>query len=201
MSKIVAFRDRVVETLKEKITELREVDWYDGQFDEHDVADWVLNTPSAWVSITNVPTANHSTGESNATLRIIVAVIDQDINVPRDADTRVWKMLEDIHDLARFNTFGDPNAGHSCDVSFRRLRDPQLRREGIALGICEWKTILTIGRNRMDEREFMRHPVTGEKIPVGSLTVAATPRAGDVTGARVSEFLGFPPDYTYEETP
>jgi hypothetical protein len=165
MSKIVDFRDRIIEALKVKFGNLRQVEWYDGIFDEEDVQEWVVDTPSAWVSVDNVDGDQHSTGEMNATLRCIVAIVDQDVNVPREADARVWSLIEGIADWARLNKFGDPNAGGACNIKFRRLKHPALRREGVALGIVEWRSTLTIGRNWYVEREFIVDPDDGSLAP------------------------------------
>lgn len=155
MSKIVAFRDRIVATIKEAIPEFRgEVDWYDGLFDEKDIEEWALRVPCAYVAVMSErPSDNHSTGELLTDLRCIVVIIDQDLKVPRDADARVWKTMEDISTLAHHYQFKDPNVGPACGVKLKRLIDPKLRREGIASGVVEWHTNLTLGRNTALEAE------------------------------------------------
>jgi hypothetical protein len=155
MSSIVAFRDRICEAIRKDVPELQDVDWYDGLFDEHDIGDWVLKTPCARVAVMNVPTSHHSTMELNADLRCVVAIIDQDSGAQRDADERAWSIVEKIAILANLNTFGDPNAAAATGVKFQRISQPVLRREGVTVGIVEWHSGLTIGRNRVLERDYV----------------------------------------------
>lgn len=162
MSKIVAFRDRIMETLRESVPDLNEVEWYDGIFDEDDIVQWSHKTPCAYVSVLNAPTAHHSTGEMNADLRCIVVILDADSYQPRDSDARVWSLCEQISELANHNSFGDDNAAPATAVKFKRMVHPSLRREGVAVGIVEWQSGLTIGRNHVDERDFVWH--NGEKV-------------------------------------
>lgn len=162
MSKIVSFRQRVIDSISDQVTQLRSVDWYDGLFDEGDLKEWVVDAPCAMVSVFNVPKAeHHSTRELNLDLRCVVVVITADEREPRSADAQVWEIMEEIVVLANLNTFGDPNAGPSTDLQFKRLRDPELRREGVALGVVEWSSGLTIGYDHVRDVEFYHHPVTG----------------------------------------
>ena len=55
MSAIVNFRTKIIEAIKTVAPEM-DVDWYDGLFDEKDIADWTLKTPCARVAVMNVPT-------------------------------------------------------------------------------------------------------------------------------------------------
>lgn len=153
MSKIVAFREKIMQFLRDNVPDLAEVDWYEGLFSHDDVKEWSLKTPCAWVSVTNIPTAPHSTGELSATLRVVVAVIDHDKIAGRDADARVWSILEQIAILANFNTFGEPDAGAASDVKFLRISDPDLRADRVSIGVVEWKSVLSIGVNRSRKRD------------------------------------------------
>jgi hypothetical protein len=156
MSRIVDFRQNIIDSLKTNVKELEDVDWFDGQFDEQDIKDWSLNTPCAFVGVlTPTNTEHHTTMELNAELRVIVAVIVQDTTSPRDADEKLWEILEKIVVLANLNAFGFENASPSTTLRFERLRDPELRREGVALGIVQWTTGVMIGRNRVYERDFI----------------------------------------------
>lgn len=155
MSKIVGFRGKIIEELKTKVPDLKEVDWWDGLFDHTDISEWALKTPAAFVSVTNVPTSHATTGELSTDLKCVIAVIEQDRRSPRDADEKVWDLLEQIAVLVNFNSFGDDNAAPGCDVKFKRLRDPELRREGVAVGVIEWNSGLTIGNNRARDRDLV----------------------------------------------
>jgi hypothetical protein len=155
MSKIVAFRDRVCETIAAAAPELRDVEWYDGLFDEHDISDWSLNTPCARVAVMTTTTQHEMTGEMNACLRVVVVIIDQDGQRQRDADARAWELVERVAVLANLNQFGDPDAAPATKVKFSRLSQPELRREGVSIGVVEWESDLTIGNNRSKAREFI----------------------------------------------
>jgi len=157
MSKIVGFRQRIIDAVKTKYPEM-EVDWYDGQFDEHDIADWTIRTPSARVAVMNAPGDHVSTGELNACLRVVVVIIDENRNVALDGDSRAWEYVEGIAVLANMNQFGDPNAGPATKVKFRRISQPVLRREGVTIGIVEWESDLTIGVSKSLQREFFYRP-------------------------------------------
>jgi len=155
MSKIVAFRGRIIDAVKKTIPGM-DVEWYDGLFDEHDIADWTLKTPCARVAVMNVPTAEHtSTMEMNACMRVVVVVIDENKRANLDGDARAWEMIEKIAVMANLNKFGDPNAAPASKVKFKRISQPVLRREGVAVGVIEWESDLMIGRNRVLERDFI----------------------------------------------
>jgi hypothetical protein len=154
MSSIVSFRERIIGAIKTKYPEM-DVEWYDGLFDEHDIADWTLKTPCARVAVMNVPTEHAATGEMNAHLRIVVAIIDENKFVSRDGDSRAWEYVEGLAIMANLNTFGDPNAAPARAVKFKRISQPVLRREGVSVGVVEWESDLMIGRNRVLERDFV----------------------------------------------
>jgi len=163
MSSIVAFRERIMEEIRTRITDLYEVNWYDGIFDENDLVDWSHKTPAAYVSVlVNTDTQHHATGELNVPLRCVVVVLDSDTHEPRNADERIWKICEDIGVLANRNTFGDPHAGNATKIKFQRLVHPELRREGVAVGLVEWQSILTLGINQVERRDFVWHD--GRKV-------------------------------------
>ncbi len=157
MSKIVAFRERIISTIKDSVEDIRDVEWYDGMFDDEDIKEWVLKTPAARVAVMNVPTEHHSTMEMNCRLRVVVVVIDENRRNDHDADGRAWDLVEKIAILANLNKFGDPNAAPATKVKFQRLSQPVLRREGVSIGIVEWESDLMIGRNRVLERDFVYH--------------------------------------------
>src|SRR5690606_10584959 len=123
-----------------------------------------LKSPCSIVSVMDAPTTPHSTGELNAGLKILVVTIVHDQYSPRDADMACWQIMATIAVLAKDNTFGDPNGGVPCDIRFKNLPIPALRRDGISLGITEWKTTLTFGRNSALDRIQVRDPATGEVI-------------------------------------
>jgi len=155
MSAIVGFRNRVMDLIRDNVTKISEVNWYDGIFDEDDIKEWSHKVPAAYVSIMTSDTRHHSTGEMNADLRCIVVVIDHDSYEPRNADENIWTICEDLSTFINLNRFGDPNAGDATKIKFQRLVHPELRREGVAVGIVEWETILTIGNPSAVLREFV----------------------------------------------
>lgn len=163
MSKIVDFRKRIIDTIKEMYPEM-DVDWYDGQFDEHDIAEWTVKTPSARVAVMNSIGEHETTGEVNARLRCVVVIIDENRFAALDGDARAWEYVENIALKANLNKFGDPNAAPATMVKFRRLSQPVLRREGVSIGVVEWESDLTIGTNRVLERDFFYDPQTGQRI-------------------------------------
>ena len=164
MSEIIGFRDRIIETIRANIPELN-VDWYDGLFDEHDVDEWIVTAPAAFVAAVSIPkNSPHQTGEMNAMLRIIVTIVTEDRISARDNDTQCWAYMERLAVLANQSRFGDPNAAPAETPMLKRLRDPVLRREGIALGIVEWDSGFTFGRNRTAEHEYVFNPATGERV-------------------------------------
>ncbi|MCP1757846.1 hypothetical protein [Bradyrhizobium elkanii] len=179
MSKIVAFRDNIIDAIKELIPDL-DVEWYDGLFDEHDIADWVLKTPCARVAVMNVPTNHLSTGELNAHLRVVVVIVDENRAVDRDGDARAWDFVEQIAVWANLNQFGNPDAAPATNVKFQRLSQPVLRREGVSVGVVEWLSNLTIGVNRARQRDMAFHlglPV--EKMPLTTVVTSSDIHQGD----------------------
>lgn len=164
-SEIVAFRDRIIDVLREEVPELRSVDWYDGLFDEDDVKEWTVDAPAAYVAAVSIPDNRaHTTGEMNASLRIIVTVVTEDGIIARDNDEMNWRLMEKIAIVANQNRFGIRNAAPASTPMIKRLRDPQLRREGIALGVVEWDSGYTFGRNRSVEHEYVNDVDTGQRI-------------------------------------
>ncbi|WP_029083411.1 hypothetical protein [Bradyrhizobium sp. th.b2] len=157
MSKIVDFRQRIVDTIKVMYPNM-DVDWYDGLFDEQDIADWTVKTPSARVAVMSTNGDHEVTGELNARLRCVVVVIDENRFVALDGDARAWDYVESIALKANLYNFGDPNAAPATMVKFRRISQPVLRREGVSIGVVEWESDLTIGTNRVREREFFYRP-------------------------------------------
>lgn len=154
MSAIVAFRQKIIDAIKTASPDL-DIEWYDGLFDETDIADWTLKTPCARVAVMNVPTEQTSTMEMNACLRVVVVIIDENSRAALDGDARAWELIEKVAILANLNTFGDPNAAPARAVKFKRISQPVLRREGVAVGVVEWESDLMIGRNRVLERDFV----------------------------------------------
>jgi hypothetical protein len=153
MSKVVDFRNRVIESLK-NLNVFAEVDWYDGVFDEQDISDWSLRSPAAFVSVqrSSEPEVD-SSGQVNPCLRCVVAIITQDRAVPRQADAEIWGLIEAVVAHVTHNYFGDPNVGPGHNPFFQRLVDPELRREGVAVGIVEWKQSIRLGTDHFDRRD------------------------------------------------
>lgn len=170
MSKIVEFREKVIEAIGTLFPEL-DIEWYDGQFDEQDIADWTVKTPCARVAVMNVPTENHTTGELNACLRVVVVIIDENKYADRDGDARAWNYVESIATFANQNQFGHPDAAAATKVKFQRISQPVLRREGVSVGVVEWESGLMIGANRARERDMAMYlglPV--DKMPLRRVT-------------------------------
>jgi hypothetical protein len=183
MSKIVAFREKIIEAVIGLFPEM-DVEWYDGLFDEHDIADWTLKTPCARVAIMNVPTEHTSTMEMSACLRVVVVIVDENKHVSRDGDSRAWEYVEKLAIFANLSTFGHPDAGPATKVKFKRISQPVLRREGVSVGVVEWESDLMIGRNRVRERDFFYHPVTGAlltQLPRSRVTARTGDDELDVT--------------------
>lgn len=157
MSKIVSFRDDIINKMMDDIPDLKDVDWYDGIFDEADIKEWSMKFPAARVAVMNVPTQHHSTMEMNASLRVVVVVVAENQRGDRDADARNWELLESIAVWANLNAFGNGAAMPATKVKFQRLSDPELRNEGVAIGVVEWESVLKIGKNRVHERDFVWH--------------------------------------------
>lgn len=195
MSKIVEFRDRIVQALKD-LDVFADVDWYDGIFDQQDIEEWSVRSPAAFVSVRRAPTTHHNTGELNADLRCVVAIIAQDGSRPRDADGVVWTMLEKIAVLANLNNFGMPeHAGRATGIKFERLVDPELRREGVAVGIVEWQSGFTFGRNTFIEHDRIFLP-NGNQVQPTPPNLQAEANLYDTAGAfkGTDERQAFPED-------
>lgn len=154
MSKIVDFRQKIIDGVKELYPEM-DVEWYDGLFDEQDIADWTLKTPCARVAVMNVPTEHTMTGEMNAQLRCVVAIIDENKMASLDGDARAWDYVEGIAVWANMNGFGHPDAAPATKIKFKRISQPVLRREGVSVGVVEWESDLMIGRNKVFEHEYI----------------------------------------------
>ncbi|MGX9944869.1 hypothetical protein ACTG4Q_20605 [Bradyrhizobium denitrificans] len=163
MSKIVDFRQRIIDAIKAMYPDM-DVEWYDGLFDEHDIAEWTLKTPCARVAVMNAPGEHEATGELNARLRVVTVIIDENRYAALDGDARAWEYVESIAVMANLNQFGDPNAAPATNVKFRRISQPVLRREGVSVGVIEWESDLTIGHNRVRERDFFYRPDNGQLI-------------------------------------
>jgi hypothetical protein len=192
MSAIVNFRNNVIQAIKNVAPEM-DVDWYDGLFDETDIADWTLKTPCARVAVMNVPTEHHTTGEMNACLRVVVVIIDENRHVQLDGDASAWELVEKVAVMANLSTFGDPNAAPATKVIFKRISQPELRREGIAVGIVEWQSDVMIGRNRSREREYIYF--NGQQVTqVPSIRVTALGHLEMANGAELDEELDVTPE-------
>jgi hypothetical protein len=152
VSKIVEFRQRVIDQIRENMPELQNVDWYDGLFDEDDVREWGGAAPSAYVALLKTNATPHTTGEMLVDLAVVVVVVTQDQYEAREADAQNWDLIERIAVLAKDNQFGDPSAGIATNIDFKRMRHPELRREAVAVGLVEWTTNLTIGVNKTKRR-------------------------------------------------
>ncbi|MCA1379393.1 hypothetical protein I6F34_00965 [Bradyrhizobium sp. BRP05] len=161
MGKIVDFRQNVIDGLKLLIPEL-DVQWYDGLFDEHDIADWVLKTPCARVAVMNVPAEHTTTGEMNACLRVVCVIIDENKYAELDGDARAWDMVEKVAVWANQNYFGNPDVAPATKIKFQRLSQPVLRREGVSVGVVEWQSDLMIGTNKARERDTVYY--NGQRV-------------------------------------
>lgn len=166
MSAFASYRERVMHAIKSGVTSLKHVDWNDGLFDEREIREWSVASPSAFVSIHNIITSHHSTGELNAETRIRVVVVAHNKRKPRDADIACWLAIEQIAVIANQNKFSqkpeggqDHSAGPATDLRLERIPDPQLLDEGVALGLVEWSANICFGINRVREREFIHTPV------------------------------------------
>lgn len=161
MGKIVDFRQNIMDGLKLLLPEL-DVEWYDGLFDEHDIADWTLKTPCARVAVMNVPTEHTTTGELNACLRVVCVIIDENKYAELDGDARAWDMVEKVAIWANQNYFGNPDASAATKIKFQRLSQPVLRREGVSVGVVEWQSDLMIGTNKARERDTVYY--NGQRV-------------------------------------
>jgi len=180
MSRILDFRDNVLQHVKTLCPELREVDWYDGQFDIADLRNWTAKPPSAFIATSTGTEELVVTGESQIDLDCIMVVVDQDKTRGRDADRRVWEILERCVVDFRLQSFGDPNASAAWRVRARRLMDPVIRREGVAFGVVTWKSAVTVGTNRARERDQILGPDGNpiQKVPV-YLAIGESVRDGE----------------------
>ncbi|WP_315729805.1 hypothetical protein [Bradyrhizobium sp. SZCCHNRI2010] len=154
MGKIVDFRQKIIDGIKQLYPSM-DVDWYDGLFDEHDIADWTLKTPCARVAVMNVPTEQTMTGELNALLRCVVVIVDENTHASLDGDARAWDMVENVATWANLNKFGHPDAAPAQNIKFKRISQPVLRREGVSIGVVEWQSDLMIGTNRVLQRDYV----------------------------------------------
>ncbi|MGJ4945072.1 hypothetical protein ACQR1W_31215 [Bradyrhizobium sp. HKCCYLS1011] len=153
MGKVVDFRQKIIDGLK-TLYPIMDVDWYDGLFDEQDIADWTLKTPCARVAVMASKSENTFTGELNALLRVVVVLIDENKHVSLDGDSRAWDMVETVATWANQNQFGHPDAAPAQNIQFKRISQPVLRREGVSVGVVEWQSDLMIGINKVLQREF-----------------------------------------------
>ena len=163
MSRVIEFRTRVIDKIREAVPELREIDWYDGVFDEKDIEAWSLKTPCCFVSVNRAPTSPISTGELNIPLHCTAVVIADDHTV-RDGDEVCWEIIEKMAIFCHHNTFGDPNAAAANEVVFERISDPAMRREGVAIGAVRFTAGLTVGPSLSARHEFIYDPATGQRV-------------------------------------
>lgn len=164
MGTFIEFRDRLVEAIKDEFQDdLYYVDWYDGLFDEEDLKEWGAQTPCAMVSVNTRNTSkHHSTGELLTDLKVTVVIIEHDGRQPRDADIKCWNLVERLGDWANLNKFKFESAGAASEIQMKRLKDPELRREGVALGVVEWCTNLTHGTRKFEQHEYIYYE--GERV-------------------------------------
>jgi hypothetical protein len=84
--------------------------------------------------------------------------------------------MERVADVVNENSFGHPRASIPEGLSIKKLRHPDLRREGMSLGVVEWTVNITLGRNRARDRDeplFDDGPRAGENIPMPTPTISA----------------------------
>jgi hypothetical protein len=192
MGKIVDFRQNIIDGLKVLLPDL-DIEWYDGLFDEHDIAEWTLKTPCARVAVMNVPAEHTSTGELNALLRCVVVIIDENKYVSLDGDARAWNMVEQIATWANQNCFGNVDAAPATKIKFKRISQPVLRREGVSVGVVEWESGLMIGINKVRMRDFIYH--NGQMVTqVPQSTVTARGYVHNAAGQENNEELDVTPE-------
>jgi hypothetical protein len=191
MGKIVDFRQNIIDGIKLLFPDM-DVDWYDGLFDEHDVADWTLKTPCARVAVMTSNSENTFTGELNALLRVVVVLIDENRDVALDGDARAWDMVETVATWANQNQFGNKDAAPAQNIKFKRISQPVLRREGVSIGVVEWQSDLMIGVNRVLQRDFVWF--NGEMV-------TQVPRTRDTILGHVHNAAGLVRDETLDITP
>lgn len=185
-SRIVELRTQIIDAIKAAVPELNQVDWYDGLFDEKDVNDWSLQAPACFVAIKRVPGYNLSTGELHSPMNCLATVITEDENSPRDADQQMWEIIEKIVTLVNLNAFGNPNSAPASDLKFERLLEPELRRQGVALGVVDWVQTMTLGENRTS-KFFMTDPATGQRIVKTPAQVRAEGALHDAAGRSATD--------------
>jgi phage gp37-like protein len=168
MSAIVEYRTRVVEAVREIFDQdLYTVDWYDGLFDEEDLKEWGAGAPSVFVANINSPTRPHSTGQMIGDVQMVAIVVtdDRSSTVARSSDAQCWDIMERVADVVNENTFGHEKASVPEGLSIKKLRHPELRREGMSIGVVEWTVAITLGRNRARDRDEPRDD-NNERIPM-----------------------------------
>lgn len=194
MSRIVALRDAIMASIRTNIPEIEHVDWHDGAFDDADIEELSFRTPAAYVTILAVPADVHlMTGEMNADVRVFVNLVTSDEGKieERGSDPEVWTLMERLATLANLNTFTCPFVAPANGVRFKRLRDPHLRRQGVAVGVVEWNSGVKIGRNTFVERNFPLGPNTTLRQANLATTASAAIRSGGEI--EVSETPGIDP--------
>lgn len=179
MSDIVDYRTRVTDAVRDLFgDELYHVDWYDGLFDEEDLKEWGAGAPAVYIANLNAPTRQHSTGQMLGDVQMVAIVVTDDRSSPepRANDAQCWNIMERVADLVNENVFGHPRASIPEGLSIKKLRHPDLRRDGMSLGVVEWTVAITLGRNRARDRDEPRtgqRPGEGERIPMPSPTVSS----------------------------
>lgn len=184
MSNIVALREAIMASIQTNMTELAHVDWHDGAFDDDDIAEITSLTPAAYVTVLKVPTSDQlTTRQLNADLRIYVNLVcsDADGREERGSDKQVWNLMERLALLANLNKWGVPECAPANQVHFQRLRDPKLRREGVAVGVVEWSNGLVIGENAIYKRDYLPDPTTTLAQSGATFQGSATVIRGDAS--------------------
>jgi hypothetical protein len=187
MSKIVDVRNNIIEKLTSDVPDLKEVNWFDGMFDQKDVADWSLKTPCAMVAVMTTPKSdNHSTGELNVDLRCLVVIIDNDMGAQRDADERVWNISEQVIVVVNQTTF-HADAAPTERVRLNRLIHPDLRNEGAYVAIVEWHFGLMLGKRKTDMHEFLYYPADKRIVQTPKTSWQANTDIHDQAGNDLTE--------------
>lgn len=189
MSAIVGYRERVMHAVRQGVPALKHVDWNDGLFDENEVRDWSIPSPSAFVSIHGVNADHHTTGEITAELRMRIVVVAHNKRRPRDADVVCWQTVEQIAVIVNHNRFCDKpdggkdgSAGAATGLRIDRIPDPQLLNEGVALGLIEWQANLTFGINHTYLREFVFHDGAEVQPVPPDVFASSSVNAGGLSG-------------------